>query len=174
MLLRLMNEVSETSETFIPERVAAKRASLLLPTLHRWLTKRRTPNGWSLTVKQGDSPTQLLVAEESVQKLENRFIYVSSGKPAGPRSFSPHPPLRPRSHYSNDDGRLFPFDEAVRSFEKQFGEAGRDTFRQWCAEERGPGKTRIRLVRDSITNRIYVGQGNLSAAQAALRIQPDR
>jgi hypothetical protein len=66
---------------------------------------------------------------------------------------------------------LFPLDEAVLAFHKQFGDQGCETFKQWCAEERGPAKMRIRLVRDAITNKIYIGQGDLSTAQAALKLR---
>src|SRR5450755_4360411 len=84
-------------QTFVPESIAAKRASLLPVNLHRWLEKAQTPNGWPLIVRQDVVTKEFEVDEESVKKLENRFVFANSGKPAGPRHFSAYPQAIARS-----------------------------------------------------------------------------
>jgi hypothetical protein len=162
--------VQAAPQTFVPESIAAKRASLLPVNLHRWLEKAHTPNGWPLIVRQDAATKEFEVDEESVKKLENRFVYATSGKPAGPRHFSAFPPLGPRSRFTSDDSKLLPFDEALASFQRQFGPDASETLRKWCAEGHGPGKLRMPLIRDPINNKLYVGQGSLSAAQSIFAV----
>jgi hypothetical protein len=157
---------------FLTEQAAAKRASLLKSTLHGWLAKGRTPNGWDLTVKPASESEELLIAEESVRKLERRFVYVSSDKPAKDAlSFNPNMADSVRTRFTGDNSKLFPFEKALENFRSEFGKEAGETFKQWCAEERGPGKIRIHPLRDVISNKIYLRESNLCAAEAALKIR---
>jgi hypothetical protein len=162
--------VQAAPQTFVPESIAAKRASLLPVNLHRWLEKAQTPNGWPLIVRQDTDTKEFSLAEESVTKLENRFVDAMSGKPAGPRHFSAFPPLYPRTRFTGDDSKLLPFDEAIASFKRQFGPDASETLRKWCAEGHGPKKLRMQLIRDPINNKLYVGQASLAVAQSLIAV----
>ncbi len=147
-----------SEEVFIPVSYVSLRTGIGESDLRKWMSEGVTPTGLPLRTVQvldhrPNTAPPILLAQESLQKLEERFVDSTTGAPVGAITFEGPQPA------NHCNARIAARILGIKEQE----------MRQWMTNGISSNGVRLRVIEDTFNNRKYVASASLNMVRAVGR-----
>ena len=132
--------ITKQGTRYLPLAVAAQHAHVSRQTLNNWINAKVEFQGRPLDAYYSSSFGRWLLAEESIKRISNRFVFWPSGKPAhGVRA--------------DDDGNYLSISQTARTLG-----VTPQTIHNWITNETVPQGAQLRVVKCTASGMFYVNR----------------